>query len=413
MNTEVMEQPNQITIAANKITDGLAAFEQRKAELIELKKEAEGLNISSIEDKVSINQVITIRKRLKVARVQIEKEGKSMRDPLTVISREISAKEKELIAIIEPTEKELQKQEDWVESEKERIRQEAEAKEKARIQNRIDRLAQYGYSIDYNMLVGLSDEDFDGVVDNAKYEYEKEQARKAEEERLRLAAEAKAQLEREQEAARLRAEREELEKLRKEQQERELKFQLEQEKMEAEKVKLAQERFDRRVKSIRALGMKQTPFSSSTDFAFGRVAIDTDDIENWSDEKFERFLVDSEQEISQIKEELRIREEEEAKERETAEKLRVERLQKEAAEKALRDKEEADRRKKEEEIEKLAQASDKAKFQDLYNQLKLIAIPEMKSVRSKKIATEVADIITNAQMHIQNNILKSRQTATA
>src|SRR5438034_265480 len=110
MSTHVTLPENnnsEILAIANKIQSGLQAFEQRKAELTELKAEAHGLKIESIEDKVTISAVSTIRKKLKVARVQIEKEGKSMRDPLTQMNKTISAKEKELVDIIEPTEKEL------------------------------------------------------------------------------------------------------------------------------------------------------------------------------------------------------------------------------------------------------------------------------------------------------------------
>jgi hypothetical protein len=224
---ETLTQPTQsleIATIAENIKNGLEVFESRKADLTELAKRSAGLKIDSIDDTETIRQVSTIRKTLKAQRVSIEKEGKSMRDPLTAISKHISAKEKELVNIIEPTERELQAQEKWVENEKEKIRLEAERKEQERVQARINRLAEFGYSIDITHVQTLSDDDFDGVVAEAKLEWEKEQAAKAEADRL-----AK------EEAEKMQREREELERLRKEHEEREAALRAEQERIDQEK----------------------------------------------------------------------------------------------------------------------------------------------------------------------------------
>jgi hypothetical protein len=224
---ETLTQQNssvELSVISDKIKSGLEVFESRKNDLTELALKATGLKIESIDDVESIRQVSTIRKTLKAQRVSIEKEGKSMRDPLTAISKHISAKEKELVSIIEPTERELMAQEKWVEDEKEKIRLEAERKEQERIQARVNQLAAYGFTIDINQIQTLSDEDFQSVLDDAKIEFDKEQAAKAEAERL-----AK------EEAEKLQREREELEQLRKEHDEREAKLKSEADKIETEK----------------------------------------------------------------------------------------------------------------------------------------------------------------------------------
>jgi hypothetical protein len=183
-----VEQPkNELVVIADKIRTGLQAFENRKTELTTLKGEVEHLKIESLEDKAAIRQVTEARKKLKSVRVEIEKEGKAMRDPLTAISKTISAREKELVDIIEPTEKVLSGQEKWVKDEEARVAREAEEKEKARIQTRINRMSSYGYEIDYNMLISLNDSDFERIVDNARVEYEKEQAAAAEKTRAEQA----------------------------------------------------------------------------------------------------------------------------------------------------------------------------------------------------------------------------------
>lgn len=178
------KEKTEIQVIADNINSGLLAFEERKAALIQLKKETEGLTITSIDDKQAISQVGVARKKLKSARVEIQKEGKSMRDPLTKISKSISEKEYELIDIISPIEKDLQSKEDWVEGEKKRLADEEAERKQAIIQARIDKLAAYGFAIDIAFITAINEEDFEKILDNARAEYEKELAKKAEEERL-------------------------------------------------------------------------------------------------------------------------------------------------------------------------------------------------------------------------------------
>lgn len=205
---------SQIAVIAQSIDTGLQAFEKRKSELLELEKEAHGLKINDIEDRETLNSVSIIRKKLKSARVEIQKEGKMMRDPLTNISRQISDKEKELIAIIEPTEKDLLAQEKWVEDEKERIRLEELAKEEARIQVRIDKLSELGFQIDYADIKPMSDEMFDKYYEAAKSQHEKELEEQKRIESERLAQAESERLARIEEQNRIDAERKELEDLR-------------------------------------------------------------------------------------------------------------------------------------------------------------------------------------------------------
>ena len=232
---QTLEKTSELTVIANKIDVGLAAFEQRKSELTELEKEAHGLKIESIDDKEGINQVSTIRKKLKVARVEIEKEGKSMRDPLTQMSKIISGKEKELIAIIEPTEKELLAQEKWVEGEKQRIENEM-------LQRRSDALAEYGYKLEYSALKVMGEEEFTQTVTIAKEQFEKEQAEKAEADRLekeRIESERKAK---EEEDKRMEAQRKELEEMRQKQDEQQRIIDEQNAKLLAEKKRLEDEK---------------------------------------------------------------------------------------------------------------------------------------------------------------------------
>lgn len=394
---EVEPKQNEITVIANKITSGLAAFETRKTELTELKKNAEGLTISSLDDKESIGKVSLWRKKLKSARVEIEKEGKSMRDPLTRISKSISLKENELIDIISPTETALKSQEDWVKAEEEKLRLEDDRRDQERIQNRIDRLATYGYAIDITFLKGLNDEQFEGVVSGAKLEFEKEEEKKAEAERLK-AQEHEQILKDQAELKALREKQEEADRIIKEQQERIEKDRLEKEKrdkqeadrlaLEAEYEHQREEDEKKRAEDARIKNVKDAAFEIRKDrmvkMGFVIHGVDFSLKDTWScyweqvynpnDEDWDSYVMAIEDAIERRK--IRLSEEE---------KQRTIDLEN-ARLKGIADEQERQRLaavKKQEELEK---AGDKAIWSDFISRLKEVESPTMRSGQYRKIA---------------------------
>lgn len=410
MSELVVDQPkNQLSlvVVAKDIASGLQAFENRKAELITLKAEVEGLKIQSLEDKAGIKQVTEARKKLKAARVEIEKEGKSMRDPLTAISKNISAKENELVQIIEPTEKLLLQQEKWVKDEEIRVANEERRKEDERIQNRINRMSFYGYEIDFNMLKALSDEDFDKIVDNARREFEKEEAAKAEKARQEQAqreqderdrAELKALREKQEAADKILKEREEevtrkelefkrqqeqadaAERKRVEEKEREEMFQ----KMEAD-AKLRRDR----VHQLEDIGCNGQEYFARYDENV--IVCQYDELTTLSDEAFSVIRDKHNAANAESKEKKRFSEEK-----------RIEQAKKEAAEKALAEQKEREAEAKRQEGERLAAASDKQKFERIIEQFQSIAFPEVKSVKAKKLVAEVKDMQAKIIAHIKS-----------
>lgn len=203
-NEVAVSQPkNEVAVIFEKINSGLKAFEEKRTELTELVEGFKDLAVESVEDRTAISKVNEARKSLKKERVLIQNQGKAMRDPLTQVNKQISSKEAELVSIIEPEEKRLSGIEDWVESEKDRIKQEELLAAKQRIQNRIDRLSAYGSSIDLVHIETLTDDQFEKVVERAKKEHELALAEK-EAERIRQEAQAEQD----------RKDREELEELR-------------------------------------------------------------------------------------------------------------------------------------------------------------------------------------------------------
>lgn len=402
MSEELAKQPSEIQVIANNINSGLAAFETRKTELTQLKKDAEGLTIESIDDKQAISQVSTWRKKLKAARVEIQKEGKAMRDPLTKISKSISEKEYELIDIIGPTEKELQSKEDWVKVEEEKIRLEGERKEQERIQKRIDRLREYGFEIDLTFIKSISDEDFEGVVNTAKIEFEKEKAIQAEKERQDQ--ESREQAERDRlELQALRQKQEETDRILKERQdelnrqERELKAQ--QDAAEERERKRVQDEHEAKIKSrinqMGALGLV-FDFSDRHYKGFG-CFVPIIDIQTHTEEDWAKLIADvtpvierSKDKQAQEAEEKRLKELEEAKQKVIVEEQD---RQREVAVKAAEDKRLAEV-KRQEELEK---AGDKAIWADFIARLAQIEVPTLRSGQYRKIGSMAREKIEEIQ----------------
>jgi|SRR6187551_1611446 len=90
-----------------KITLDLGKFDPTSAELMQMVEATKGITATDLKDKGQLEIVKQNRITLKNARVQIEKTGKSLRDPATAFSKKVSAREKELVAIIEPEEERL------------------------------------------------------------------------------------------------------------------------------------------------------------------------------------------------------------------------------------------------------------------------------------------------------------------
>lgn len=412
MEEIVEKKESEIQVIANNINKGLEAFETRKAELTQLKEDAAGLTIESIDDTEAIKQVSTWRKKLKAARVEIEKEGKSMRDPLTRIGKSILEKQYELIDIISPTEKDLQDKEDWVKAENLKIEQEEQRKEEARIQNRIDRLAKYGYTIDITLLKGIDDEKFEETVESARVEWQKEQDSIAEKELV-------AQKEREQaekdrlELKALREKQEEADRIIKEQQDKIERDRLEKEKRdkqesdriakdeEAERQKqeddrlLAEKKEEKKMKDARfeprksqLLEMGFTTYGSSSypDFSLENTwSCYWEQVYDMSDGEWPLYIIDIEEAIERRKVKVA-----------SAEKQRAADLEK-ARLKGIADEQERVRQAELLKQNELEKAGDKAKWADFISKLAEIQVPAMRSNQYRRIAAAARDKMNEIQ----------------
>ncbi len=392
------KEKTEIQVIADNINTGLQAFEEKKAELTKLKEDASGLTITSIDDKEAIKQVATWRKKLKSERVEIQKQGKSMRDPLTKISKSISEKEYELIDIISPTEKDLQSKEDWVEAEKLKIEEAEKARKQAIIQNRIDKLAEFGFAIDISFLTGLDDEGFDKVLGNARSEFEKEQAKK--EEDARLERERQAQIERDlADLKTLREKQAEADRIIKERQE-ELDRQAEalkkqQEAAERAECKRKQDELDKRtndrINQIRAIGFElsgRDEWRAANQYDISLSVIETMENEKWDEviTEYRPLIADFKTSQAKKAEEKRLQDIEDAKQQAIADEKERQRI---AAAKAEEDRLLAELKKE----QNLAISKDKVKYADTLDYLLKTPIHDMRSSQYRSKMKIIRDFI--------------------
>lgn len=181
-------------------------FNVTDAEIAKLKEQYLPLKINGVDDKAGLKSVYDARQVVKKTRVGVEKFAKEMKETAIAWQKKVNAEQGRVCGELESIEAHLQGEEDAVAAEKERIRVEAEEKEKARIQSRIDKLAAYGFAIDYTLISTIDDIKFSDVLASAKLEHEKELSVKAEAERIQK-----------EEQERLKRERAELEELRRQQ----------------------------------------------------------------------------------------------------------------------------------------------------------------------------------------------------
>jgi len=95
-------------------------FSPKEAELRTMAAESIALTLPDPTDAAQLEKITTARKGLKKARVEIEKTGKVWREDATKFSKLVIAKEKELVAIIEPEELRLEQLEILAAKHKER-----------------------------------------------------------------------------------------------------------------------------------------------------------------------------------------------------------------------------------------------------------------------------------------------------
>lgn len=224
------------------IEQELKKFDVVEANLIALADAGKGLKITSIEDKAGLEAVRKARIAIKNERVRIKNKGKELRDQANKFNNAVLAKEKEYLAIIIPTEDELQAEENRIAEEKERIDREIIEARQKKTYERLNQLSIVGYVIDYSRAEAMDDLTFAFELAEATKQHEAEQKRLAEErERIKLEAERLAEQNRQYELQR-KADQEAANKIAAEQAAKQREIELAKQKLRLEREAVEQQR---------------------------------------------------------------------------------------------------------------------------------------------------------------------------
>jgi len=241
----------ELDLSENEIARRL---EFEESMIAELSKNYMAIVVKDINDKAGFDEAHAARMKVKEFRVKLTKSAKAFRDKANKFSKLVIKVENHIVDMLSPIEDHLQAQEDIINNEKARIKDEEDAKEAARIQARIDKLfafgcsfngmnyvlpfAPSGYSVPSAIVKTCTDGQYETIcaefkkltdTENARIEKETDDKR-IEEERL-----AKVKAGQEAEAARLNA-------IAEEQRQKEAKLKEEQDKIDKEKLKIEHEK---------------------------------------------------------------------------------------------------------------------------------------------------------------------------
>lgn len=205
----------------------LSLLDEREETLKTLAAQFNGMTVDGLEDKEGFRALRDARITLKNERVAIENAAKALRDPAIRFQKKVIEREKQLVAIIAPTEEALHAEEKRIEQLKEEARKEKEMWEAKQLQDRLDKLGEYNYAADWVEVKHMTDDEFTALLAHAKQTHEEELQRQAE---IRAEEERK----RKEQEERMQREREELARLRAEQEAREAEIRASREKLERE-----------------------------------------------------------------------------------------------------------------------------------------------------------------------------------
>ena len=195
----------------------LTKFSALASELTALAKQYQGLMIQGIEDKSGYQAVHEARIAVRDKRISVEKTRKTIKEEALQWGRAVDSEAKRLMAILEPVEAHLTKQEDAIDAERQRIKDAEAAARKAVVQGRVDALKQLGTAAWFGEVETWSDTEFQMRLEAAKQEADRREKEAAEAERNRIEAAARREAEEKARAEQLAAERAEMARVKAEQ----------------------------------------------------------------------------------------------------------------------------------------------------------------------------------------------------
>lgn len=200
-----MEPTTSEVVAFHADTDkALATFSPADAAIAQMRDAYMRLSIDGVEDRAGYNAVHDARMVVKRHRVAIEKTRKDLKADALEYGRKVDAEAARLTALLEPIESHLETQEKAVDAEKARIKAEAEAARKKRLDDRMAALWDVNGDGLPSEIEALDDGEFQERLAAARAKFERDAAElkaHAEAEAARAAQEAEAKRKAEEAAA--------------------------------------------------------------------------------------------------------------------------------------------------------------------------------------------------------------------
>ena len=135
--TTVLEFKNELPVMVPKYLKEIEGLKEKYGTLV----------LTDLNDKKQLASIAEGRKAFKQARVGVEKFMKGVRDGANLFSKSVIAKEKEIVALIEPEETRLQAEEDKYTAEQERIAEIKRKEEEQLFNDRVTILVGYDFKL--------------------------------------------------------------------------------------------------------------------------------------------------------------------------------------------------------------------------------------------------------------------------
>ena len=190
----------------------LVKFSIEEATIAEWKEMYCALTINGAEDKDGYTAVHNARMLVKGTRVEIEHSRTGHIKKAQQFINGVNSDVQHLTALMKPIEAYLQGEEDKYNEAKAAIKEEADRKKQAQLQDRINRLGELNVTLSVFDIGKMTDPEFYSKLKHSKDDFDREKARVDEGERIKAEQEEEARIAREKEDARIASERAELEK---------------------------------------------------------------------------------------------------------------------------------------------------------------------------------------------------------
>jgi phage-related minor tail protein len=220
----------------------LVTYDITDAAIHQMEQAYMGYTIMGLEDKEGFDMVHEARMVVKGKRIEVEKRRKELKADALAWGRKVDSEAKKIFKKLEPIENHLKAEEDKITEEKRRIKEEEERKEQERVQERIDQLAKFEFSMPFFEVAVMTDEEFNITLANAATTHEIKLAERAAEERIQKEKEETDRFAREAEENRLALERQRLKEIREEQEAEAAKIKAEQQRVAEERQALEDEK---------------------------------------------------------------------------------------------------------------------------------------------------------------------------